>query len=94
MANEAWKDGGWKSRKLGFSIFAIAILYIGARIANADTAFRAVYESFVGGVVGISGMYLIGNVGTKWVAGKAAPAAPPTTPAPKAKADAPPEESQ
>lgn len=74
-----WRDGGWKSRKLWFSLFAIGVLYMGARIANGDTAFRAVYESFVGGVVAISGMFLIGNVGAKWVSTKA----PTTTPTPK-----------
>jgi len=52
------------------------------RVASTEAALRPLYESFVGGVVAISGMFLIGNVGAKWVSGKTAtPTA--TTPSPK-----------
>lgn len=67
----------WLSRKLWFSVFAIGMLYAGLRIATDSLAFSALYSTFVGGVVGIAGLFLAGNV----IAGKlgvaAAPAAKP-----------------
>jgi hypothetical protein len=80
LAANDWKDSGWKSRKLWFSIFAIGILYRGAVVAMDEASFRAVYESFVGGVVGIAGLFLVGNIGAKFVSTKAPVA---TTPVPK-----------
>lgn len=77
-----WRDGGWKSRKLWFSVFAIAVMYLGMRVAAADALLRPLYETFVGGVMGVSGMFLIGNVGAKWVSGKTVQAS--TSPSPKA----------
>lgn len=76
-----WRDGGWKSRKLWFSVFAVASLYFGMKVASTEATLRPLYESFVGGVVAISGMFLIGNVGAKWVSGKTAtPVATPPSP--------------
>ena len=62
--------GGWKSRKLWFSVFAIGMIYAGAKTAIESKAFESVYSTMVGGIVGIAGMFLVGNVSTKWVAAK------------------------
>ncbi len=56
----------WLSRKLWFSVFAIGMLYAGLRGAIELPAFAAIYSTFVGGVVGIAGLFLAGNV----IAGK------------------------
>lgn len=67
----------WLSRKLWFSVFSVVMLYQGMVIAIANPAFFTIYSTFVGGVVGIAGLFLAGNV----IAGKlgvaAAPAAKP-----------------
>lgn len=63
----------WRSRKLWFSVFAIGVLYLGARDAAVSDGFRAVYEAFVGGVVTVTGLLLAGNVTAKWLGPKSAP---------------------
>jgi hypothetical protein len=87
MNHEHWRDGGAKSRKLWFSAFAVGVLFAGMMYAANHATTGSLYGDFVGGVVGVAGMYLVGNVGAKWVAGSAAAklAAPATeeTPAKK-----------
>ena len=56
----------WLSRKLWFSVFVVVMLYQGMVIAIANPAFFTIYSTFVGGVVGIAGLFLAGNV----IAGK------------------------
>ncbi len=68
-----WRDGGWRSRKLWFSVFAIFIVYLGLRLAAGNDTFKPLYETFVGGVVGISALFLAGNLGGKFVSTKATP---------------------
>lgn len=63
----------WLSRKLWFSVFAVVMLYQGMVIAIANPAFFTIYSTFVGGVVGIAGLFLAGNV----IAGKLGVAAVP-----------------
>lgn len=76
--NEIVRDGGNKSRKLWFSVFSIVTIALGGVAAAVWPAFLPVYETFVGGVVAISGLYLAGNVTQKLIGSKvpATPAAP------------------
>jgi hypothetical protein len=75
IVSEIIRDGGWKSRKLWFSVFAVLILLAGWVLAGHFHSLQALYDTFVGGVVGVSGLYLTGSVATKWV-GTKAPQAP------------------
>lgn len=61
---------GWRSRKLWFSVFAICMIYKGAALALTSKAFEPIYSTMVGGMVGIAGMFLVGNVSSKWVGAK------------------------
>lgn len=73
MMNEIIRDGGIKSRKLWFSIFAIAVIFVGAILAAHWAAMISVYSTMVGGVLGVVGAYLTGNVAQKWIGVKALP---------------------
>lgn len=52
----------WVSRKLWFSVFAIGVLYLGMSVAMESAVFISIYGSFVGGVVGVAGLFLGSNV--------------------------------
>lgn len=90
------KDGGVKSRKLWFAVFAIAVI-VGAGLYGPAlwAGSVAFYDAMVGGVVAIAAAYLTGNVAQKWVGAKAQPAiiaAQQAATAPKPLADKPEEE--
>jgi len=70
----------WLSRKLWFSVFAIGMLYQGLVVAISNPAFFAIYSTFVGGVVGIAGLFLAGNVIAGKIGAVAAVAAKSETP--------------
>lgn len=61
------KDGGAKSRKLWYALFTTAVIFAGAMLSSTSDSFAAIYDTMVGGVLGALGLYLSGNVGTKWV---------------------------
>lgn len=63
-------DGGFQSRKLWFCVLGLALVLVGALIAAHWPAFGANYETFVGGIVGITSLFLTGNVAARWVAAK------------------------
>lgn len=65
-------DGGFKSRKLLFSVFSTLILLAGWFVAGHWVSLQPMFSSFVGGVVGVAGLYLTGSVATKFVGVKAA----------------------
>lgn len=65
------KDGGFASRKLWFSVFAIAVITAGALYGSHHAAFSPLYDTMVGGVIGVVAAFLTGNVVGKWVTGKA-----------------------
>lgn len=67
-----YKDGGAKSRKLWYAMFTSFSIFAGALVASKSDAFAAVYDTMVGGLLGALGIYLSGNVGTKWVINKQA----------------------
>ena len=86
---DAWKDGGSKSRKLWFSVFCVAVLFVGMAFIAYHEAAIGLYDTFVGGVVGLAGIYLAGNVGSKLMATKLPPPAPTKTPPSPTKAKEP-----
>ena len=61
-----WKDGGWKSRKMWFSLYCISLM---SYMATKDID-SIKFDALVTGIIGVSGLFLAGNVGTKWVASK------------------------
>lgn len=67
------KDGGYKSRKLWLAFFAIGAVFAGALCSARWQAFGAVYDTLVGGVVGIVAAYFTGNVANKFVVTSRAP---------------------
>lgn len=75
-----WKDNGWKSRKLWFGAFAIVMLFWAGDRAGLALS----YTQFAESVVAITGIVLIGNVATKYVASRTTTGQTPTTPSPKA----------
>jgi len=62
-------EHNWRSRKLWFSVFSIVTLYWALLQAQESEVFRPMYETFVGGVVAITGLLLAGNVVAKWTPG-------------------------
>lgn len=56
-------DGGWKSRKLWFSVFTVTMLYLGAKTGVPD----ALYTEFAGAIVAITMAFVGGNVANRWV---------------------------
>jgi hypothetical protein len=80
IKHNLWRDGGNKSRKLWFSVFAIGIMFAALVYATSRSVGEALYNSFVDGVVGIAGLYIVGNIGAKWTASKSQGTAPVGTP--------------
>lgn len=72
--NEIVRDGGMKSRKLWFAVFAMMLVVISGAGAVYLPTFASIYETLVGGIVAVAGMYLTGNVAQKWVGVRAQPA--------------------
>lgn len=71
MDKGTWlKDGGIKSRKLWFAIFIALMIFVGALLTLKYPGFGANYETLVGGLLGISGVYLAGNVTSRWASSK------------------------
>ena len=64
-------DGGFLSRKLLFSVFSAALIFAGWLIAGHFASLQGLFQTYVGGVVGIAGLYLTGSVATNWVGTKA-----------------------
>lgn len=64
-------DGGYKSRKLWFAVYATGLLFLGAHCGSQTPAFGALYGELVGGIVGITVALFTGNVAAKLVASKA-----------------------
>lgn len=71
--NEIVRDNGIKSRKLWFSVFAVAMVLGGAFVAAHWPSLAPMYDTMVGGIVAITGLYLTGSVATKFVGTKAPP---------------------
>lgn len=61
----ALKDGGFKSRKLLLCVFAVLVLAGGWVACGHWRELQPNYATFVGGVLGLVGLYFTGNVTTK-----------------------------
>lgn len=83
--NEIIRDGGIKSRKLWFSVFVVVTMFGGAAVCAKWPALVPLYDTFVGGIVAVTGLFLTGNIANKWVGIKTLPQATPA-PAPEPKA--------
>jgi hypothetical protein len=70
---ETLKDHGFKSRKLAFSIFTILCVFAGLVLAGFWPTIQPMYDTLVGGVVAIAGLYLAGNIGQRFVATRTQP---------------------
>ncbi|CAB4127076.1 hypothetical protein UFOVP75_60 [uncultured Caudovirales phage] len=70
VKHNEWRDGGVKSRKLWFSAGTSALIFLGAIVAGYWPAFLPSYATLVGGLLATLGLYLGGNVSTKWVVKK------------------------
>lgn len=60
-----------RERKLKFSIFAVGVIVLMGGAAAIWASVVPIYETLVGGVVAVAGLYLAGNVMNKAVASKA-----------------------
>lgn len=76
--NAIVRDNGWKSRKLAFCTFAVFAMLGFALLTAPLPALTPLFDTFVGGVVAVAGLFLTGSVATKWV-GTKAPADPGAT---------------
>jgi hypothetical protein len=63
-------DNGFKSRKFFLTIGCIVVVTTVSLLGIWFPAIEAILPTFIGGVLGILGLYFGGNVGAKWVIGK------------------------
>lgn len=73
------KDGGYRSRKLWFAVYATGLIFAGAVVISRLPAVAPLYDTMVGGIVGITVALLTGNIAAKWVIGKANETSPVAT---------------
>lgn len=64
------RDGGFWSRKLLYSIGTSVAIVGGGFLAAYVDGFRPIYETYIGGLMGVLALYLGVNVGNKFVVGK------------------------
>jgi hypothetical protein len=83
MKQHHWSDSGYKSRKMWFAVFAIGVLFVGMVFVINHGAAIGLYDAFVGGVVGVAGLFIAGNVGAKLAATKVPPQTTTATPVKK-----------
>ncbi len=80
-----YRDGGYGSRKLWLTVFAIAVLSGVALSAKFIPGIDSVFPTLCGAVTALAALYIGGNTATKYVAGNHAVALantanPPTQP--------------
>jgi xanthine/uracil permease len=71
------KTTSWKSRKLGFSVICVVVLASVAVVAAIFPAIAGVYPALVGGITGVAGLYLAGNIAEQHVESKLLRGIPP-----------------
>jgi hypothetical protein len=64
------KDTGYKSRKLVVVLIGMGLIFLGGLLAAKVVGFATAYETFVGGIIGMGAMYVVGNVGNAFLSGK------------------------
>ena len=81
------RDGGLASRKFVFAVGTSIAIFLGGLIAAAWAKFGPSYEVMISGLLGCLGLYLGGNISSKWMtarqmkaAGDAAPDGKPELP--------------
>lgn len=52
----------YSSRKFVLAIICIVVIFLGGLLAVKFPAFAALYPAFIGGVLGVAGLYITGNV--------------------------------
>jgi hypothetical protein len=64
------KDGGMASRKFVFAVGTSALIFLGGMIAAHWVAFTTSYDAMISGLLGCLGLYLGGNVTSKFMMAK------------------------
>ncbi len=78
MATSIIKDGGYTSRKLWFAIFTSFMIILSSRICQLPSL-----GEVISGLVAVAGIYITGNVITRWRASAANQVTTPQQPTPE-----------
>jgi hypothetical protein len=62
-------DGGWKSRKLLFSVFVVFLSFVGWILGGIWPVLQVNYISMLGALTGTLTLFIGGNLGAKHVVG-------------------------
>jgi len=60
-----------KSRKFFLTMFGLCLITLMTLLAGKHVALAALLTTFIGGILGVLGLYFSGNVSQKWVMSKA-----------------------
>lgn len=63
-------DSGFNSRKLWFAIGTSMLIFLGAILSGVWNLFGPHYETMISGLIGVLGLYLTGNVSSRYVTAK------------------------
>jgi len=73
MSLKRWNDNGFKSRKFWFAVLAVAVLFAGMAFVTHYDVSEGMFRVFTSTLEIISGLYLAGNLTSKWVSIKGPP---------------------
>lgn len=73
-------DGGAKSRKLWFSLYTSSLIVLSGYVCSILPAMVPLFDTMVGGLVGVLALYLGGNVGARFATKAPVPPAAPAAP--------------
>jgi hypothetical protein len=59
-------DGGWKSRKLWFSVFISLLIFYGAVYGCKHAGFEVMYPELTMGLIGVTSLFFGANSFGKW----------------------------
>lgn len=62
----------YKSRKFWFAMWSTLLIFLGGFLGAKIAGFAPLYDTMVGGIVGVVAAFLTGNVVGKWVTTKVA----------------------
>jgi len=71
---EHFKDVGFRSRKFVLTVATMLLIFAGGVMAGVWSLFGSHYETMISGLLGALGLYLGGNVGSRWATTKHAAA--------------------
>lgn len=69
-----FKDVGFRSRKFVLTVATMLLIFAGGVMAGVWSLFGSHYETMISGLLGALGLYLGGNVGSRWATAKHAAA--------------------